>query len=137
MLNASEPMGEWCIGVSRPISSDPREPSISLAHRRGVAAAGKDDLCNFPYCDCWTDFNIECAEVSAPIITAANATGMMEWQSYSFTVTATCDDVLRPSCGQDFYKLEFNTCESPCALMWATWKGAAALPGLAMQCHAA
>jgi hypothetical protein len=93
---------------------------------RGVAAAGKDDLCSFPYCDCWTDFNIECAEVSAPVITEANATGMMEWQSYSFTITATCDDVLRPSCGQDFYKLEFNTCES---LVQARWKGAAALPG--------
>jgi hypothetical protein len=100
------------------------------------ALAGKDDLCSFPYCDCWTDFNIECAEVSAPVITEANATGMMEWQSYSFTITATCDDVLRPSCGQDFYKLEFNTCEfhlSPCRA-----RHPAALPGprLALPLHA-
>jgi hypothetical protein len=102
-------------------------PPPSRLHRRGLASAGFEgnktngSLCDFPYCDCWTDFPSECLSVSAPITVnntetdfLTNATTIVG-STYNFTIESVCDEPLGHRCDQTLYKLEFNSCESEAA----------------------
>lgn len=77
--------------------------------RRGAASAGKNNggVCTFPYCGCWTDFNVTNLRVyDAAVVN----------QTYTFTLVALNPMPLGHGCTQNLHKVEFNSCK----LQW--WK---------------
>ena len=51
---------------------------------------------------CWTDFNVQCLRVSAPVVVN---------NTYTFTLSSSCASPLIPECTQNLHKVEFNSCK--------------------------
>lgn len=80
------------------------QPHVFLRVRRGAASAAKDNggVCTFPYCGCWTDFNVTNLRVyDAAVVN----------QTYTFTLVALNPTPLGHGCTQDLHKVEFNSCK--------------------------